>query len=329
MNYIRGAISTISAPYQYYKDLPPINPSTLTGAIDVIVIQRPTSNGGLELACSPFHVRFGKWQVLRPGEKKVRSKGCKVCVGANRGEQVNVFVNGNPIPFNMKIGEAGEAFFIFETEDDIPDDLITSPLLEATQPADSPDADIPTGRFGTKQDKGEDQDGDIEAKISEGVQEPDFFDLDATPKDQSSPRTPSPEEKSPQVPVYEPNRSLPSSPPSPTLSGLTPSSLLARTGTKMDSQWKVDEYLQSKQSEVHAPDVLYKHGELDSLFSVCYMNNESYIHLEDIALDLEGYHSGGPVKEAIHKERSDTEYPIASTSSAPSASRTPQPSSCV
>ena len=73
MNYIRGAVNVISAPYQYYKELPPINPSTLTGAIDVIVIQRPTDDGGTELACSPFHVRFGKWQVLRPGEKKVRS----------------------------------------------------------------------------------------------------------------------------------------------------------------------------------------------------------------------------------------------------------------
>jgi phosphatidate phosphatase LPIN len=71
MNYIRGAVNAISAPYQYYKDLPPINPSTLTGAIDVIVIQRPTDNGDTELVCSPFHVRFGKWQVLRPGEKKV------------------------------------------------------------------------------------------------------------------------------------------------------------------------------------------------------------------------------------------------------------------
>ena len=47
------------------------NPSTLTGAIDVIVIQRPADDGGTELACSPFHVRFGKWQVLRPTEKKV------------------------------------------------------------------------------------------------------------------------------------------------------------------------------------------------------------------------------------------------------------------
>jgi len=72
MNYIRGAVNAISAPYLYYKELPPINPSTLTGAIDVIVIQRPGSDGEIELACSPFHVRFGKWQVLRPSDKQVR-----------------------------------------------------------------------------------------------------------------------------------------------------------------------------------------------------------------------------------------------------------------
>ena len=85
MNYLRGAVSAISAPYQYYKD---INPATLTGAIDVIVISRPRTDDadhpsdgpppsadddGRELACSPFHVRFGKWQVLRPADKKVSS----------------------------------------------------------------------------------------------------------------------------------------------------------------------------------------------------------------------------------------------------------------
>jgi phosphatidate phosphatase LPIN len=68
MNYLWGAVNAISAPYQYYKD---INPATLTGAIDVIVVRRPGFNGAMELACSPFHVRFGKWQVLRPSEKKV------------------------------------------------------------------------------------------------------------------------------------------------------------------------------------------------------------------------------------------------------------------
>ena len=68
MNYLRGAVSAISAPYHYYNQ---INPSTLTGAIDVIVVQRPAADGGFELACSPFHVRFGKWKVLRPSDKRV------------------------------------------------------------------------------------------------------------------------------------------------------------------------------------------------------------------------------------------------------------------
>ena len=94
MNYLRGAVSAISAPYQYYKD---INPSTLTGAIDVIVISRPklvpspvdpaehvpSPDGEKEFACSPFHVRFGKWQVLRPADKKVRSRSSHSCSKAS------------------------------------------------------------------------------------------------------------------------------------------------------------------------------------------------------------------------------------------------------
>ncbi|KAF9528024.1 Lipin/Ned1/Smp2-domain-containing protein [Crepidotus variabilis] len=166
MNYLRGAVSAISAPYQYYKD---INPSTLTGAIDVIVIQRPSSSGDgttpTELVCSPFHVRFGKWQLLRPSDKKV-----------------NVFVNGVKIPFDMKVGEAGEAFFVFETDDDVPADLITSPVLHAT--TDLPEKDGGKGgeqsdeeepakgdRFGAKK-----SDQDKEEQAAKGS-EPDFLDL--------------------------------------------------------------------------------------------------------------------------------------------------------
>jgi len=49
-------------------------------------------------------------------------------------------VNGESIPYHMKIGDAGEAFFVFEADQDVPEDLITSPLLEATQ--DSPRTSI-------------------------------------------------------------------------------------------------------------------------------------------------------------------------------------------
>jgi phosphatidate phosphatase LPIN len=44
-----------------------INPSTLSGAIDVIVVEDPDG----ALTCSPFHVRFGKLKLLLPSEKKV------------------------------------------------------------------------------------------------------------------------------------------------------------------------------------------------------------------------------------------------------------------
>lgn len=44
-----------------------INPATLTGAIDVIVIEQPDGS----YSCSPFHVRFGKLGVLRSRQKVV------------------------------------------------------------------------------------------------------------------------------------------------------------------------------------------------------------------------------------------------------------------
>lgn len=180
MNYLRGAVSAISAPYQYYKD---INPSTLTGAIDVIVISRPklvpsathpdeqvpAPDGERELACSPFHVRFGKWQVLRPADKKV-----------------NVYVNGNPIPFSMKIGDAGEAFFVFETDEDIPENIVTSPILEATKPGQTNAAVHvqQTGRFGAREE-GE-QVLPANQELPGSSQEPDYLDLNAGPEPESA-----------------------------------------------------------------------------------------------------------------------------------------------
>ncbi|PKC70831.1 LNS2-domain-containing protein [Rhizophagus irregularis] len=107
MQSVYKLVSTVN---QFYRE---INPSTLSGAIDVIVVKKP--NG--ELACSPFHVRFGKLMVLRPQEKKVE-----------------IVVNGKVVDFPMKIGEAGEAFFVFETENHVPEELRTSPLAGPSQP---------------------------------------------------------------------------------------------------------------------------------------------------------------------------------------------------
>ncbi len=213
MNYLRGAVSAISVPYQYYRDL---NPSTLTGAIDVIVISRPklpgqdsaniprddkpsatvstTPDDDEELVCSPFHVRFGKLQVLRPADMEVRllpassltRRSFTQCCPLS---QVNVFVNGNPVPFQMKIGDAGEAFFVFETDEDVPEDLVTSPLLEATKPGES-NAHVqppPTGRFGAKEDIGHQA---LTDPPSETSQEPDFLDLNAAASNEKEPSSP-------------------------------------------------------------------------------------------------------------------------------------------
>lgn len=109
MNYVRSLTSGVS------KGWNSINPATLSGAIDVIVVEQEDGS----LACSPFHVRFGKYQILRPSDKKVEFK-----------------VNGEKQDYAMKLGEGGEAFFVFETTASIPEDMQTSPLAS---PASSPE----------------------------------------------------------------------------------------------------------------------------------------------------------------------------------------------
>ena len=108
MQYVRNLGGSVSSAWNS------INPATLSGAIDVIVIEQEDGT----LACSPFHVRFGKFSLLRPYEKKVEFK-----------------VNGIKQNYSMKLGEGGEAFFIFETTANIPEALQTSPLVS---PANSP-----------------------------------------------------------------------------------------------------------------------------------------------------------------------------------------------
>jgi phosphatidate phosphatase LPIN len=108
MQYVRSISGSVSKTWNS------INPATLSGAIDVIVVEQEDGS----LACSPFHVRFGKFSLLRPFEKKVEFS-----------------VNGEMQNYAMKLGEGGEAFFVFETSDNIPEDLQTSPLVS---PASSP-----------------------------------------------------------------------------------------------------------------------------------------------------------------------------------------------
>src|SRR5271168_3292531 len=108
MQYVRSLGGQVSKTWNS------INPATLSGAIDVIVIEQDDGS----LACSPFHVRFGKFSLLRPYEKKVEFE-----------------VNNVKQNYSMKLGEGGEAFFVFETTENIPEALQTSPLMS---PASSP-----------------------------------------------------------------------------------------------------------------------------------------------------------------------------------------------
>jgi phosphatidate phosphatase PAH1 len=66
------------------------SPHSPAGAIDVIAIRNPDGT----LACSPFHVQLGK--PAKKGEKKV----------------VKLRVNGKSVDLSMKLGPAGEAFFV-------------------------------------------------------------------------------------------------------------------------------------------------------------------------------------------------------------------------
>lgn len=107
MNYLGKFISNFR--YVYNE----INGATLTGAIDVVVVEQPDGT----FTCSPFHVRFGKIGVLRSREKVV-----------------DIEINGEPADIHMKLGESGEAFFVEEVSPDelgdetIPPHLACSPI---------------------------------------------------------------------------------------------------------------------------------------------------------------------------------------------------------
>uniref|UniRef100_A0A674NZV9 phosphatidate phosphatase n=1 Tax=Takifugu rubripes TaxID=31033 RepID=A0A674NZV9_TAKRU len=95
MNYVGQLAGQVFVQVkELYRGL---NPATLSGCIDVIVVKQPDGS----LQCSPFHVRFGKMGVLRSREKVV-----------------DMEINGEPVDLHMKLGDNGEAFFVQETEND-------------------------------------------------------------------------------------------------------------------------------------------------------------------------------------------------------------------
>ncbi|KAJ1547106.1 hypothetical protein HK096_004285, partial [Nowakowskiella sp. JEL0078] len=117
-------VTSITSVWDFYQGF---NPATLSGAIDIIVVER--SDGSLQ--ASPFHVRFGKLKLLRPQEKRVE-----------------ISVNGVATGLFMKLGDAGEAFFVVESDNLTNPAMATSPISKPmpddTSNIDSFQLDTPT-----------------------------------------------------------------------------------------------------------------------------------------------------------------------------------------
>ncbi|RMZ99432.1 phosphatidate phosphatase LPIN3 [Brachionus plicatilis] len=93
----------------FYND---INSATLTGAIDAVVVEQEDGS----FKCSPFHVRFGKLGVIRSKEILV-----------------DIEINGEPVDLHMRLGQAGEAYFLEPTDSDDDDssELIVDSLKDS------------------------------------------------------------------------------------------------------------------------------------------------------------------------------------------------------
>uniref|UniRef100_A0A915MSP7 LNS2/PITP domain-containing protein n=1 Tax=Meloidogyne javanica TaxID=6303 RepID=A0A915MSP7_MELJA len=86
-----------------------MNSATLSGAIDVIVVEQPDGT----MLSTPFHVRFGKYGVFNYDDK-----------------YVDIQINNEEIDLKMKLGGNGVAFFVEKSEEEteLPSHLETSPL---------------------------------------------------------------------------------------------------------------------------------------------------------------------------------------------------------
>jgi phosphatidate phosphatase LPIN len=83
MKSLKGFVKRMGAAMTY-------NGATLSGSIDIIVIEGPD---GI-LRCTPFHVRFGKFKIFQPSKKSLV-----------------VRINGEQIPVKMKLDPDGAGFF--------------------------------------------------------------------------------------------------------------------------------------------------------------------------------------------------------------------------
>lgn len=51
--------------FKFFSRLLDINPANFSGGIDIVVVKQEDES----LKASPFHVRFGKFKIMRPEDK--------------------------------------------------------------------------------------------------------------------------------------------------------------------------------------------------------------------------------------------------------------------
>uniref|UniRef100_K3WBX2 phosphatidate phosphatase n=1 Tax=Globisporangium ultimum (strain ATCC 200006 / CBS 805.95 / DAOM BR144) TaxID=431595 RepID=K3WBX2_GLOUD len=105
-------MNVIYSVKDYVTNVLDFHQGTASGAIDIVTVQHEDGS----VRCTPFHVHFGKAKLKRVTEKVV-----------------TIIVNGSVVDgVHMKLGAAGEAFFVDQVEEPVEDDYSTSPLVSPT-----------------------------------------------------------------------------------------------------------------------------------------------------------------------------------------------------
>ena len=97
-----------------------VNPNTLSGSVDIIIVKHRDGT----LKSTPFHVRFGKNQVIRRSRERL---------------PIYISVNDTVAPFNMVMGDGGVAYF----EVPVDDTSNQVPLGDLKNPVPSPSTSPP------------------------------------------------------------------------------------------------------------------------------------------------------------------------------------------
>jgi phosphatidate phosphatase LPIN len=104
-----GAVKVVKGIGQAVAE---VNPSTLSGATDIIVVELPDGTR----KCSPFHVRFGKFKAVYPKDRIV-----------------DVYCNDEQALFCLKLSKSGEAHVLPTGNPGLLFSPLTSPTLSPRQ----------------------------------------------------------------------------------------------------------------------------------------------------------------------------------------------------